>query len=1179
MDVRSPAERLAELTVADPELQALRPDPDVTARVRRPDLSYQQVITTVLDGYASRPALGRRNYEVIQDEAERSQRSYLAGFDTITYGTLHDRVRRLASAWRHDPRYRVDPGDFVCVLGFTSTDYVTVDLAAAYALAVSVPLQATLAAANLGDILTDTAPTLLAAELADLLLAATLAGAHGSVRTVLALGFDARVDEDRARLAAAAAELASNGSTARLVTLDQVLADAAGLPAWEPLPAAESGADRMTLLVHSSGSTGTPKGVIITERTTKAQWDPGERPAPVIRLAFAPLNHMAGRNVVYSALARGGRVNFTAASDLSTVFEDIRLTRPTEVLAFPRILELIHHHFVREVVRRTADEGLDVEAARAEVMRLMRTEFLGDRVCTIGGAGAPVTPEVGRFTEECFQVRLGGGYGSTEAGTMAVKGRVLRPPVLDYRLREVPELGYLLTDKPYPRGEFCVRSERATPGYFKRPEATAALFDADGFLCTGDIVEERGPDQIEWIGRRNDVLKLSQSEFVAVGALATTFENGSAVIDQIFVYGSSSRSHVLAVVVPNADVVRDRLGDGATEAAVRDLIRAELRTVAAKEDLRTFEVPRDFIVEHEPFTHENGLLSSVHKRMRPALEARYRARLEELYTELERRQTEDLVALRNLDGATSVLDRVARALEVALGVTDLDPAAALGFVDLGGDSLGAATFAAMLADIFGVTVPVSAILSPAGSPRTWAALIESTLDQSVTRLATFERVHGPGARRLRAADLGLAAFLPAGTLANAPVEPPPAVSTCVLLTGATGFLGRFLCLDWLERLAATGGTLVCLVRATDEAAARRRLTAVFDTDPDLRRRFAELSDGRLEVVVGDVAQPWLGLTEQEFDRLARDVDRIVHPGALVNHVLPYQDLFGPNVAGTAELVRLALTRRQKRFDFVSSAATTHLIDQDPSDQQDPSADADSAPDETAPLLDEIDLDRFRMGYGVSKWAAEQVLLHTHREFGLPVNIFRGDMMLAHQRYRGQINVPDVFTRLLTSVVLTGLAPASFYRSAATAPAHYDGLPVDFVAAAIAGIGAQPNDGLRCYHVMNHHADDGISLDTFVDWIVEAGYPVERVPDYGVWLDRFETKLKALPEARRQHSSLSVLASLRTPRPVDPMPGTERFQAAVSTLPVGPGVPGLTRDFLGKCLTDMAHLGLIPPLPA
>ena len=173
-----------------------------------------------------------------------------------------------------------------------------------------------------------------------------------------------------------------------------------------------------------------------------------------------------------------------------------------------------------------------------------------------------------------------------------------------------------------------MKTKLASPGYFKRPDATAAMFDEDGYLLTGDIMEERGPDHVVYIDRRNDVLKLSQGEYVAIGALGTTFENGTRVIHQIYAYGNSARSYLLAVIVPNMNVVRHRLGTNPTEADIKTLIRTELKTVARAENLKAFEVPRDFIMEFEPFSHENGLLSSVHKRLRPALEGRYGERLE-----------------------------------------------------------------------------------------------------------------------------------------------------------------------------------------------------------------------------------------------------------------------------------------------------------------------------------------------------------------------------------------------------------------------------------------------------------------------------------------------------------------------------------------------------------------------
>jgi len=53
--------------------------------------------------------------------------------------------------------------------------------------------------------------------------------------------------------------------------------------------------------------------------------------------------------------------------------------------------------------------------------------------------------------------------------------------VTDYKLVDVPDLGYFHTDQPHPRGELVVKSVDLFPGYYKRPEVTADVFDNDGF--------------------------------------------------------------------------------------------------------------------------------------------------------------------------------------------------------------------------------------------------------------------------------------------------------------------------------------------------------------------------------------------------------------------------------------------------------------------------------------------------------------------------------------------------------------------------------------------------------------------------------------------------------------------------------------------------------------------------
>ena len=80
------------------------------------------------------------------------------------------------------------------------------------------------------------------------------------------------------------------------------------------------------------------------------------------------------------------------------------------------------------------------------------------------------------------------------------------------------------------------------------------------------------------------------------------------------------------------------------------------------------------------------------------------------------------------------------------------------------------------------------------------------------------------------------------------------------------------------------------------------------------------------------------------------------------------------------------------------------------------------------------------GYGNSKWAGEVLLREANDLCGLPVAVFRCDMILADTTYAGQLNVSDTVTRAVLSVVATGIAPGSFYQLDAKGNrqrAHFD----------------------------------------------------------------------------------------------------------------------------------------------
>jgi glycopeptidolipid biosynthesis protein len=444
----------------------------------------------------------------------------------------------------------------------------------------------------------------------------------------------------------------------------------------------------------------------------------------------------------------------------------------------------------------------------------------------------------------------------------------------------------------------------------------------------------------------------------------------------------------------------------------------------------------------------------------------------------------------------------------------------------------------------------------------------------------FASVHGRDTTEVHAADLTLDKFIDAATLTAAPTLPRPSADVrTVLLTGATGYLGRYLALEWLKRMELVDGTLICLVRAESDEDARVRLHKTFDSgDPGLLRHFQELAADHLEVIAGDKGEANLGLDEELWHCLADTVDLIVDPAAMVNGVFPYSELFGPNVVGTAELLRFALTSKLKPYSYVSSGDVRNQID--------PSAFTEDA-DIRVISPTRINDGSFGNGYANSKWAGEVLLREAHDLCGLPVAVFRCDVILAEPTYAGQLNVSDIVSRMVLSLVATGLAPGSFFPLDAAGNrqrAHFDGLPVDFVAEAIATLSAQVVDGFETYHVMNPH-DDGIGPDEYVDWLVDAGLPIQRIDDFGEWLQRFETALGALPDRQREHSVLQMLQlrpseQFQLPEPTQgSFAPTDRFRAAFKEAKFAldkdiSDIPHVSAPVIMKYVTDLRRFGLL-----
>ncbi|CAK7233773.1 putative NRPS-like protein biosynthetic cluster [Sporothrix bragantina] len=1167
--------RLEALAKSDAQVAAVVPDDRVTRAIQEPGISLQQVISTVLAGYSSRPALGVRSYDV-QDGVRRYHRH----FETISYAQLANQAEAISAVWRSDPRFRVSPEEFVACVVFTGAEYAAVDVALVYSHALGVPIQANLASDAVVQIMKDTAPAAMVADIAYLDVAIDYAVQQDSVRSVIVINADKAVNSNRAAIDEAKLRLQAVGRDVAVATFSELVQLGQPLQ-WTPLPPRPDGPDALSMLLYTSGSTGTPKGAQIHEGILLMFWTEIKRYMPTILVADAPVNHWMGRVEVINALATGGTVYFTLKSDLSTFVEDVQTVRPTYMQILPRFAEIVYQTHLSDV-QTLVQRGMD-EARADSQMREKLQGYLGDRLVYGVIGSSPTAPEVKQFFRDTFDMAVIEGYGSTESSGSAttVNNRINTSLVIDYRLHDVPELGYYTTDKPYPRGELVVKTRHQFKGYFKRPDATASVFTDDGYVLTGDIMEQRGEDTLVWLDRRNNVIKLSQAEFVAITPVENAYLGDNPLIKQIYVYGNSLRAYLLAVVVPDVDYAKKLLShDNPSDKDLRGLVLSALRERAHVMKFRSFEVPRDVIIEREPFSLENGLLSSVRKILRPNLRRRYGEQLEAMYEDMDRLQREELIQVRDGSSNKTTHDRVAAAFKASLGLTPGDAAAgvaaARSYRDLGGDSLGATSLAKLLNKMFDLPVPVSILLGPNGNVSEVTRYIESSKVASEdSHRPTFVSVHGkdntqsssvPSSCVVKASSLNLPAFFPETKFH------PQQQTRVVLLTGATGFLGRFLLLEWMQAIAPRSGKVVAIVRAADADTARRRIDEAFGSlDKDLLQTYNALANSCLEVVAGDLAVSQFGQSSEQFARLAQEVDHIVHPGALVNHRLSYSDLFEPNVVGTAELIRLALTGRPKRFDFVSTVGVPYS-----------NAALLTAPEQVDVRVHAPQMpcsDDYAAGYAASKWAGEVLLRDAHERYGLTVTILRPNMILAHSKYHGQVNVPDMFTRLLGSIVNTGLAPVSFYKQEADgkrAVTHYDGLPVDFVAKMHRQIGdsPSPSGGFRIYNTVNLHFDDGISYDTYVDWIQSAGYKIKRLPDHAEWYRRFTDKLRNLSDAERKNSSLGIVEHFAEPYATNgPVVRTGQFEEIVG----GPsGVPHVTEAFIHKYLASMVDLGIIAP---
>ncbi|KAG0202727.1 large subunit of alpha-aminoadipate reductase [Mortierella sp. GBA30] len=300
------------------------------------------------------------------------------------------------------------------------------------------------------------------------------------------------------------------------------------------------------------------------------------------------------------------------------------------------------------------------------------------------------------------------------------------------------------------------------------------------------------------------------------------------------------------------------------------------------------------------------------------------------------------------------------------------------------------------------------------------------------------------------------------------------------LTGATGFLGAFI----LSNLLVNNPTarVVCLVRACSVNKAMDRVRSCGQThliwDEDW------VASGRLSVVMGDLSLDRFGLNPESWEMCCRQVDIIVHNGALVHWVYPYPKMRAANVMGTLQGIKMASTYHTKSFHFVSSTSvldTAHY-----GELSDALTDSNCR---GVPESDDLEGARYglRSGYGQSKWVAEKLIMAANKN-GLPATIIRPGYVLGHTR-TGVTNTDDFIWRLIKGCIELGLVPNM--NNAVNL------CPVDYVAQCVASVATTPgSEKAMVYHV-THPIAPPFRFNDFFQLLGRFGYEVQTT-EYIAW---------------------------------------------------------------------------------
>ena len=484
------------------------------------------------------------------------------------------------------------------------------------------------------------------------------------------------------------------------------------------------------------------------------------------------------------------------------------------------------------------------------------------------------------------------------------------------------------------------------------------------------------------------------------------------------------------------------------------------------------------------------------------------------------------------------------------------------FEDMGGNSIMAVQILPKINKRWhDANIPMSEMTSKQPTLRKLARYIDRSLDPVGLRMDAADSDDDEEQPEQYSNDLAnQIATLPASLAGGSIMSTAAAYEgSNILLTGATGFLGAFILHEAFMRKRPNH--VYAHVRASSHEEAMHRIKTTCTAYGLWHEWWA--TEGVLETVLGDLEKPRLGMNLADYGKVTKYADLVIHNGARVHWLLPYESLKLGNVNSTIECIRVCATGKGKRLAFVSS---TSALDNEHYAQQSEAG---------TPVLETDDLEGSRQGlgtgYGQTKWVSEKLVNEACRR-GLHGVIIRPGYVMGDEK-TGVSNTDDFLVRMLKGCVQVGSRP--------DVNNTINMVPVTHVAQKVLAVALQGQDGT----VSHVEAHPRLTFNDFLSTLEDYGY-TSTLMDYAAWKREVE-QYDESPELNRGELALLGLyhmvtgdlpAATKAPN-LDDKNATAALNKDTDMSGKAPPPAGVTKDAVAAYLGYLVARGFMPAPPS